>query len=535
MAVGYLFRGWVLGCLLCVLLLPITLICHAQHQLFRELTIGGSSPQRIADVLEEIGEHQGFYFAYNSQAIPADSIVERPFFRGKLVDFLEQTLGSNYEFKESPGYVIIRYAPAKMHLEFQVERARGRPLVVEGQLTDAETNKGIPLASIYERNVLVSTLSDASGRFKLTIKRPDETIWLTISKENYRDTTIALIPPVQVKAKNKGRRYWFYPDEDGIGIESTAFGRFFTSSKQRIQRINLGGFFAYNPYQVSFTPRLSSQGMFNSQVVNQVSLNIIGGNTAGVNGVEVGGLFNINQKDAQHFQVAGLFNLVGRHVHGVQIAGASNIVVQQVSGVQAAGLSNRSGNARGAQFGGIFNVAGDFRGAQVAGLVNKANHVQGVQLAGLLNIADSSDYPIGIINIVRNGQKSVLAGMDETRWAHLAFRSGGRILYGLIAGGRYLNDSPMKYAFEAGLGAHLLQVGPFGANAELVNRVSTDFKAYREPRLSFRLLPQLNLGRHFGMMVGPTVSYTFLNEEIAGSETGKSLQVGMYGGLLYRW
>src|SRR5690606_1006500 len=113
------------------------------------------------------------------------------------------------------------------------------------------------------------------------------------SKENYRDTTIALLPPVEVGLKPAGRRYWFFPESDGgEGLEGTALGRFFTNSKQRIQRINLDGFFAYNAYQISFTPGLSSQGLFNSQVVNQVSLNIIGGHTAGVNGIEVGGVFN---------------------------------------------------------------------------------------------------------------------------------------------------------------------------------------------------------------------------------------------------
>ncbi len=548
MAFGRFFIMRVVGILLCGLLSAAALVCNAQHQLLREITVGSSGNQRIGDILQEISQNQGFYFAFNSRTVPADSTVALPGFRGTLEDFLKQLLGGDYEFKESPGYVIIRYAPAYMQLMFQVESGRGAPLVVVGRVMDAGTGKGIHLASIYERNVLTSTLSDPMGNFKLSIKRPDETIWLTISKENYRDTTLALIPPVQVKSRNKRRLYWFYPDDDdGVGLESTAFGRFFTSSRQRIQRINLGGFFAYNPYQVSLTPRLSSQGMFNSQVVNQVSVNIIGGNTAGVNGVEVGGVFNINQKDVQHVQAAGVFNLVGRHVQGVQVAGASNIVVQRVSGVQAAGISNRSGEARGVQLSGLFNVAEDIQGAQVAGVVNIANKVWGTQIAGLLNIADSSDYPIGLINIIKKGRKSVLAGMDESGLAQVAFRSGGRVLYGMIAGGHYLNNNPMKYAAEAGLGAHLLRVKNFDVDAEMVSRWSTDFKAGNASKLSFRLLPQLTLGKHFGVMAGPTINYTIPNEGNVGSnnaigwkwyhntETGRALHMGIYGGLLYRW
>ena len=542
------FRKLTFNMWLCSLLLAATGVCHAQPHLMREIAISNSGSQRIGDLLEGVSENQGFYFAYNSNVVPADSIIFLSDFRGMLVDFLAQTLGSDYEFKESPGYVIIRYAPASMRLTFHVDERRGGPLVVEGQITDAETDKAIHLASIYERNILVSTLSDATGSFKLTIKRPSETIWLTISKENYRDTTIALLSPVQVKPQNTGRRYWFYPDDDGgQGLESTMFGRFFTSSKQRIQRINLGGFFAYNPYQVSLTPGLSSQGMFNSQIVNEVSLNIIGGNTAGVNGVEVGGVFNINQKDARYFQVAGVFNVVGRHVQGVQVAGVSNIAVRQVSGLQVAGINNRSGDASGVQLSGLFNVASQIRGVQVAGVVNVARKVEGVQLAGLINVADSSDYPIGFINLIKNGKKSLMLGLDESGMAQLAFRSGGRVLYGLIAGGYYLNDNPRKHALEAGLGVHLLQAGPFGVDAEVVNRTSTDFKTDSEPRLSLRLLPQVYLGQHLGIMAGATMNYTYPNRgntyanDITGwkwyhnAETGKALHIGVYGGLLYRW
>ncbi len=307
---------------------------------------------------------------------------------------------------------------------------------------------------------------------------------------------------------------------------------------------------------------MSSQGLFNSQVVNQVSLNLIGGYTAGVNGVEVGGVFNINQKDARHFQVAGAFNLVGRHVRGVQIAGVSNIAVQQVSGVQVAGVNNRGGDARGMQVSGLFNVAENTKGVQLAGLMNKstsetgvqvagilniAGKVKGVQLAPLLNIADSSDYSIALINLIKNGSKSVMVGVDESSMAHVAFRSGGRVLYGLIGAGYYLKDLPMTYALETGLGAQLLSIGLFRLDAELVNRVSTDFKRHSESRLSFRLLPQLSLGQHLAIVAGPTINYTYpdkgsdLSNNIAGwkwyhdQATGKTLHVGVYGGLLYRW
>jgi len=439
----------------------------------------------------------------------------RPY-RGPLVGFLERLLGSDYVFKESPGYVIIRYAPRLIGLTVRVEQKRGRPLLVEGQVKDAGHGTGINQASIYERNVLVSTLSGPTGNFRLAFRRPNETIWLTISKENYRDTTVALLLPVQIGSKNDRQRYWFYPDGDEGGLEHTSFGRLFTSTRQRIQRINLAGFFAYSPYQISFTPGLSSQGLFNSQVVNQVSLNIVGGHTAGVNGAEVGGVFNISEQDVSYFQVAGLFNLVGGSMRGVQVAGASNTVVRRVWGVQAAGVTNRGGAVRGMQLSGIFNVA---------------EKVHGVQLA-LVNIADSSDYPIGLVNLVKNGSKSLAAGVDDSGLAQLTFRSGGRVLYGLIGVGHYVSGHPVACTLDAGIGVHIVRAGGFGIDAEAISRVNTDFKRLGDHQLSLRLLPQFGFDRHWGIAAGPTLSYTLPH---TGNGTSGMLRMGVYGGVLYRW
>ena len=521
--------------------------CKAQSYLAREITVNATDTQRLGDLLDGISTRWGFYFAYNSDVVDADKQVNTPYYRGTLVGFLEQVLGTGYVFKESPGYVIIRYAPRLMDLTVHVEQRRGRPLVVEGQVTDAGNRIGISQASIYERNVLVSTLSGPTGNFRLSFRRPNETIWLTVSKENYRDTTIALLLPVEVGSKAMARRYWFFPENDGNGLEGTAFGRFFTSSKQRIQRINLGGFFAYSPYQISLTPGVSSQGLFNSQLVNSVSLNIIGGHTAGVNGVEVGGIFNVNQQNVGYFQTAGLFNLVGGSMRGVQVAGAVNVVVQRVSGVQVAGVTSWGGNVSGMQLSGIFNIAENTHGmqlaglmnrsrgeagTQIAGLFNKAGNVKGVQLGALVNVADSSDYPIGLVNLVKNGSKSLSAGVDESSLVQLTFRSGGRVLYGLIGVGHYLNGNPMAYALDAGLGVHIMRAGPFDVDAEAVRRVSTGFRRHSQHKLSFRLLPQVGFGHHWGIVGGPSLNVTFPD---SGNDAPRIWGMGIYGGVQYHW
>jgi hypothetical protein len=512
--------------LTCMLLLMAT-VCHGQSYLTREIDIDRSG-QRLGDVLETISKEQGFYFSYNSNLVAEDSLITAAGFRGTVEAFLGRTFGSDYEFKETPGYVIIRYAPRSLKLVMHVENERKGALVVEGRIRDADNNSGIYGASVYEPNVLVSTLSDSTGRFRLAIRRPHESIWLKVSKANYRDTTVVLLPPVQVRPGRKQRRYTFYPGEDGAsGLENSALGRFFTNSKRRIQRINLGGFFAHSPYQVSLTPGLSSQGLFNSQIVNEVSLNIIGGYTAGVRGVEIAGAFNINAHHAQHVQVAGVFNLVGRDVRGVQVAGVSNTVVSAVSGVQLAGVTNWAGHVHGMQLAGAFNKADNVGGIQLAGVLNMARKVTGVQVAALVNIADSSDYPIGFVNLIRNGRKTLSVGADESGMVQLTFRSGGRVLYGLIGLGYDLGNGPLKYGVEAGIGAALLRRSAFLLTVELASRTTTDLKTATGSSSILRLLPQFDISPHITLSAGPTISAT------AGNDA--RLRPGAYGGISYRW
>src|SRR5690606_27382886 len=119
--------------------LLIATFSKGQGYLMREIQLQAMGTQRVHDVLEAISKTHGFYFSYNNNVVPHDSIITVARYRGRLVDFLTATLGQAYEFKESPGYVIIRYAPRKMAVTLHVEKRRFGPLVVEGQLNDGLT------------------------------------------------------------------------------------------------------------------------------------------------------------------------------------------------------------------------------------------------------------------------------------------------------------------------------------------------------------------------------------------------------------
>ena len=533
----------------------------AQSYLARMVSIKEINARSFVEILKQIEKKNNFYFSYNSHVIPSDSLVSMPEFHGTLRNFLERLIGPDYDFKEIPGYVIIRYVPGSLYITFQNEKRSARRLVLNGCVQDLANGKGIAQASVYERKILVSTLTDKNGNFELKIKHPDKSLYITVNKNNYRDTTIVFLLPIEIYRKYREDNFFYYPDDGGSanGVERSAFARFFISSKQMIQGINLGGFFAHSPYQVSLTPGLSSHGMFISQIVNDFSLNIIGGYTAGVNGIELAGAFNIDQKDVKSLQLAGIFNTVGNDMSGLQAAGVSNTVFGEVSGVQIAGVNNWACGMKGVQLSGIFNVSKELKGlqmsgcmnissrrtgSQVAGLFNIGKQVKGIQVSSLLNIADSCDYPIGLINIIRKGRKSLSVESCESGVTGIVFRSGGRVLYSLMGMGYDVDDQLIPYVFDVGLGVHVLYKTRFSLDIEQVFRKNTDLKKKDQPMDILRFLPGFRLGPHVSFFAGPSVNFVFDSKgtvELPGlvltenKEKGNALYIGCTYGVSFNW
>jgi hypothetical protein len=185
-------------------------------------------------------------------------------------------------------------------------------------------------------------------------------------------------------------------------VEKSRWGKFLLSAKQNIQSINLKKFMADRTFQVSLTPGLSTHGKLSAQVVNTVSVNVVGGYTAGVNGVELAGAFNVNKTDVKYVQAAGLLNFTGGSVKGAQLAGLHNHVLGDVEIVQASGIANFvKGNVTGAQLTGIYNhVSKNVKGLQAAGIANfvKGN-ATGVQLSSIYNHVAGSFTGLQVSNI----------------------------------------------------------------------------------------------------------------------------------------
>src|SRR5690606_23810835 len=201
-------------------------------------------------------------------------------------------------------------------------------------------------------------LTNDEGDFRLKLK--ERTSVISVSKAWYSDTTI-LVKPGQDQEVTFGIHPKVMALDSVVvtrksGVERNWLGNLFLSSKQRMQIMNLSKFFVDKPYQASLTPGLGTHGKMSAQVVNKFSFNVLGGYTAGVNGFEIGGLFNIVKRDMHYAQIAGIFNVIGGQVDGLQIAGLHNNVIGSVEGVQIAGLSSVVGrNVYGLQVSGLYS------------------------------------------------------------------------------------------------------------------------------------------------------------------------------------
>ena len=318
-------------------------------------------------------------------------------------------------------------------------------------------------------------------------------------------------------------------------------------------------------FQLSFVPPLSTQGTEAPKYTNAISINILAGVSKNVTsfsfsslgmfvvndlkGVHISGLGTIagnngsgimissllnKTKDFQGFQVSGLLNLTNK-TEGFQISGLGNLAQENLDGFQISGLINTAKQTDGFQIGGLMNIASDVDGFQIGGLINVAKDVSGLQIAGLLNIANNNDYPLGVVNIIKNnGEMSLGVSYNEIGSTVLSFRSGGRVLYGIVGVGfnhKFDND----LVAEFGLGCHIPISSRFRINCELINNPLVTIgekttyyyagggsdkvivtKGVEANHNSFSIMPAFKILPKWEIFAGPSINY--LESDNIGNE-----------------
>src|SRR5690606_1244054 len=156
-----------------------------------------------------------------------------------------------------------------------------------------------------------------------------------------------------------------------------------------------------------------------------------------------------------------------------------------------------------------------------------------------------SDYPVGLLNFIKNGKKSLALQLDESAFSHLTFRSGGRVLYGLLGVGYGGWSSEPVYSLEAGLGAYLVDHPVYTMDLEVVSQVMSDFDKTNYNTSSLRILNGIKIQPHLKFFIAPTLNFTTMEKDEAMKSRRLDvvrkiddqriwlLDVGAMGGLQY--
>ncbi len=563
--------------LLMLLYCAATMVSYANSNLSRIISVSANR-EKLTQVLEKISHAGNFYFSYNSALIKKDSLVTIQASHKPVRFILDRIFSNRLDYREAGNYIILRPKPIEVKIITKPVAAEEKFFSLNGFVVNGITGERLPEVSIYEKFQLISTLTNEQGTFSISLKARYPTANLSISKKMYRDTTIAVNPSMKQEISVS-----LYPDEiqnviitpedvsiadsikelryadaatqqeipgDSNKIEQKFLGTWFVSQAQKIQSLNLGDWFVSRPFQLSVTPGLSTHGKMSGQVVNNFSLNIFGGYTGGLKGMEVAGLFSINRGDAIGFQAGGLFNHTGGKQAGFQAAGIGNTTLEsmtgfqaggvvnynrtQMTGFQAAGVLNFNGDAfKGFQAAGVYNHAGHnvagmqvsgvanfatnrLNGVQVGGVFNYAKHNKGLQI-GLINYADTSDgFSIGLINIVKKGYHKWFIGTDETMQLTSSIKSGNRKLYSILLGGMNLDNNQKMYAFGYGLGTEWIHSRYFAMSTDLTSQYlylgSWD---YLNLLNRFSLNLHFRISRNFAIYGGPSFNAYYSDQTVS--------------------
>jgi len=464
--------------------------------------------EKIPSLLTRIGQEAGFSFSYNSAIISADESVTLNVKEKSVREILNEIFHGSMNYKEKSNYLIITKAPVS------VAKNNVVVIILNGYVENSASGEKIVQASVYDKNTAASTVTDEYGYFKMKLEKKTDSLAIWISKKNFFDTLVTITASENQYLTIRLRPQHIISDSiqppsqdiplDTVETEDIGFSLPY-SNEPNVQNINDT---LHRLVQVSFLPFVGTNQRLSGNIINDYSINFLGGYSMGTRKIELGFFVNIDRTDVSWLQIAGFGNLVGRNVYGVQasgffnvnlgdteavqvsgfvntilgkgegvqLAGFANTVLKGMNGVQVAGFSNITiGDSKGAQVAGLGNLqVGDYRGSQFAGLSNFATekisgsqvsalfnygkNVHGTQI-GLINYADSlGGVPIGLLSIVRSGYHKIELSADEVFYTNLAFRTGVRKFHTMIMAGfkpqRSISPSDTSvWTFGYGLGS----------------------------------------------------------------------------------
>jgi hypothetical protein len=323
------------------------------------------------------------------------------------------------------------------------------------------------------------------------------------------------------------------------------------------------------PLSVDFVPFVGSSTMTGGNTVRRFAFNALGGYGAGIHGVGIGGLVNVESEFVCGLQLAGLVNAGPGPLRGVQLSGIGSFS-GPVSGVQISGIVNVSrglegvqaalvnvdagpvlgvqmglidiaaSDVRGAQLGWVGIAAGDVRGAQIGlveiatgnvggaqiGLVNVAGgEVHGAQI-GLVNTAETSDFSLGLLNIIRKGRLHADLWGNESGLITAGVKHGGDSFHNIYGIGVQVGVGDPRWSWSLGIGGHLPISDRFFVDLDVLGHAIHEINgaALEATIVQVRALLGVQLDPRLGIYAGPSFNVGFAeSEDIKISPVGGSL------------
>lgn len=371
-----------------ILLLPLSLFSNEWKGKRISLQVKNEA---LESVLYKIDDISGYSFSYSPDYLPVDSLVTFNLQNVELEQVLHEIFKDKMSYKLVAKTIIIR-----PNTQFKIiEKEENKQIVKVKKLKTVKPSKIFFRGSIiskYSKRSLssVSILdpqqkriyhSDSLGNFEFELKTKLPYLELYVSKNGYEEKVLVLKNETQnkliIELEKIKEEVFIETKTDSIdykpSIDSLNLVKIFVEEQRSETAKNLDPFFGQTGIQLSFTPGLSTNKKLNAITNNRLSINALGGYSKGVEGIEVGGLFNINRHNMNGLQVAGLSNIVAEKVNGIQVAGISNYNRYLLNGIQTSGILGIS--------------YGLVNGLQLSGFISNARKVNGIQTAGFTAVS----------------------------------------------------------------------------------------------------------------------------------------------------
>jgi hypothetical protein len=374
----------------------------------REITIAFNS-ERLDAALQKISQQGGFSFSYNAKILDGNKTVTHDFTRKTVREVLDELFQGSIEYKIKGKHIIL--AKAK-----ETSRQDG---IITGYVIDEATGERLKNVSVYDPVTLSSAVTDSYGYFEIKLNKPSTDIKLSVNKQDYADTVIAVAGNNRrlLNISVKAHKAKFNAVADSVSQKLKRFWKTKVLHPPLPNLVNIDDSL-HRTFQFSMIPFVGTNHMLSGNVVNDYSLNLLGGYNRGVRKAEFGGLFNINRSNVTGAQFAGLFNAVGGSMEGLQIAGLFNANYEKMEGGQFAGLANINwSSASMVSIAGLVNLTNEYsKGVFFAGLSNiTIGEQEGVHFAGLFNLSTRDAGPTqfaGLFNVTaKNFRGSQIAGI----------------------------------------------------------------------------------------------------------------------------